>query len=94
MTDRKILEAIGFASLAILMGVAVVIMTCAIAARAETFRDNMGRVTGTATTRGNVTTFTNNKGQETGYAERRGNTTTIYNEKGQERGTITGRDKR
>ena len=77
----------------LLMAIAIIVYFLALGIRyshAETFRDSMGRVTGTATTRGNVTTFTDNMGREQGYAERRGNTTTITDRMGRERGTITG----
>ena len=59
-------------------------------AKSETFRDNMGREVGTATTRGNTTTFTDRMGRETGTATRQGNTTTFTDRMGREVGTATG----
>jgi hypothetical protein len=54
----------------------------------RTFYNDRGQITGTATTRGNVTVFSNQKGQQTGRAERRGDATTnFYNNRGQMIGT-------
>jgi hypothetical protein len=46
--------------------------------RTQTFYNDKGQVTGTATTRGNATTFQNQRGQEMGRAERRPDGSTIY----------------
>jgi hypothetical protein len=57
----------------------------------QTFRDDKGRVTGQATTRGNTTTFSNERGQQTGRAERRGDGSTIfYDAQGRMLGTSKG----
>ena len=68
----------------------VAINLIAIAAHAEpttrTFRDNMGRETGRATTNGNNTTFRDHMGRETGRAVRSNNGTTFYDHMGREIG--------
>jgi hypothetical protein len=56
-----------------------------------TFRDSMGRETGTATRNGNTTTFRDRMGRETGTATRNGNSTTFRDRMGRETGTATGR---
>jgi hypothetical protein len=58
-----------------------VLVTLALPASAEpatVYRDSLGRVTGTATTRGTTTTFSNALGQQTGRAEHKRDGTTIY----------------
>jgi hypothetical protein len=44
----------------------------------QTFRDDKGRITGQATTRGSSTTFQDAQGRETGRAERRPDGVTNY----------------
>ena len=82
-----------FVTVALALATMIVVTTLAIVGvvRAEpvtTYRDNMGRVQGYGSTRGNVTTYSNSLGQQTGRAERRRDGTVHYfNEKGQQIGT-------
>ena len=57
------------AALALLAGAAV--------AQQQTFRNERGQITGTASTSGNVTTFRDRSGRMTGSAERMRDGTTI-----------------
>ncbi len=74
---------------------AVVLITLVLVglARAEpqsttrsTFRDNLGREVGTATTQGSTTTFRDSLGRETGRATKDKNGTTFYDASGREIG--------
>jgi hypothetical protein len=57
----------------------------------QTFRDDKGRITGQATTRGNTTTFENSRGQNTGRAERHPDGTIIFfDDKGRMIGSSSG----
>ena len=75
-------------AISIAFAAVVVTFRCA---RAETFRDNMGREIGTATRHGHFTTFRDAMGRETGYSTTNGYRTTIRDRMGREIGTVTGR---
>jgi hypothetical protein len=62
------------AALALLAALALIVLVLTGHVRAEpltTYRDNMGRVQGYATTHGNTTTYQDAQGRQTGRAERR-----------------------